>query len=601
MALHGIGCLFSLLRPEILLLSVFCISFRRSVRTMTAPVAEEVVIRTEGNDFMDTADSDSSEGKRTGKSQRSLVSMTDLEVAFPATMKKFPECFLCKKKANMKSPLKSGGYHPWYNYTKVINKQTKEASAKIPKGRICMICRNVYNTIGYDLKYGIKKKFAKYKEEMAKPTGTQLHKIFLEAMATWIKLYNQNDSASSTTKLSLKNKKQVRDMHRRLETAQIKRLKVEKREKEFVERKFWDEKVDGDYDTSKETQLVVDGETKTGVYRWTSREGVFKITDAEETTMENVTVWQEGEGELNEQAMGTKLAYLTQQRQQATKEKDDKTDKTMQGYQRDHLRDLFALVHGANSSSVAKPETADEVDNKSNAEATDNELASDEEELVSSEDDECSDGNEDRVASLFGQRVSAGRASGSSKQTAASTPSKKTSPTSSGKRKADRPDSDCKIGKRYSVAGGSQEHPPPAKTAQTNVQEVTLTRLDGRGERLAQAADDFVEDGSREIEGESFNEEQTGPVMMGDALKVFNTAVAKKGAVFQSISKKSTDMLRRIEASANKECLGQRREKLTELKEKAEAAVGFVNIVLKPCRDIEEALEAAKAGFLISE
>ena len=133
------------------------------------------------------------------------------------------------------------------------------------------------------------------------------------------------------------------------------------------------------------------------------------------------------------------------------------------------------------------------------------------------------------------------------------------------------------------------------------MQEVTLTRLDGRGERLAQAADDFVEDGNREIAGESFNEEQTGPVMMGDALKVFNTAVAKKGTVFQSISKKSTDMLRRIEASANKECLGQRREKLTELKEKAEAAVGFVNIVLKPCRDIEEALEAAKAGLLISE
>ena len=115
------------------------------------------------------------------------------------------------------------------------------------------------------------------------------------------------------------------------------------------------------------------------------------------------------------------------------------------------------------------------------------------------------------------------------------------------------------------------------------------------------AADEFVKDGNREIAGQSFNEEQSGTVLMGDALKVFNSAAAKKGAAFESIRRKTTEFLRRIEASANKECLGQRREKLTELKEKAEAAARFVNIVVKPCRDIEEALEAAKAGLPISE
>ena len=89
---------------------------------MAALVAEEVVIRTEPHDYMDADSSDSSGGK----SQPSDVSLTDLEVTFPETMKKFPECFLCKKAATSKSPLKSGGYLPWYNYTRVINKKTKE-------------------------------------------------------------------------------------------------------------------------------------------------------------------------------------------------------------------------------------------------------------------------------------------------------------------------------------------------------------------------------------------------------------------------------------------------------------------------------------------
>ena len=74
-------------------------------------------------DEMDGAESESSDGKRTGKSQQSLVSLTDLETTFPQGMTKFPTCFLCQQTANSGSPLKGGGLRPWLNYKRVVKKK----------------------------------------------------------------------------------------------------------------------------------------------------------------------------------------------------------------------------------------------------------------------------------------------------------------------------------------------------------------------------------------------------------------------------------------------------------------------------------------------
>ena len=74
-------------------------------------------------DDMDGAESESSDGKRTGKSQQSLVSLTDLETTFPLGMA-IPTCFLCQQTANSANPLKGGGLRrPWLFCKKVINKK----------------------------------------------------------------------------------------------------------------------------------------------------------------------------------------------------------------------------------------------------------------------------------------------------------------------------------------------------------------------------------------------------------------------------------------------------------------------------------------------
>jgi hypothetical protein len=541
-------------------------------------------------DDMDGAESESSDGKRTGKSQQSLVSLTDLETTFPQGMTKFPTCFLCQQTANSVSPLKGGGLRPWLNYKRVVKKKSKQATAKIPKGKLCAICRTVYKTIGYDHKYGIKNAFAKYKEAISNPSeGTKTHKVFLSAVVDWIKQYNRQDAfdshGNSKTRMSLKSRKQMLDRHRLIETSKSNTLRVHGREKVFIEQKYWDATKDGgDYDKSKEIELVIDGVTKAGCYKWTGRQGVHKVEELDDTTMTEKTVEQEGEGDLNDQAMANTAEALNLQRRAAIRERDDHA---VDGDILD-LSQLFATVAGGGKPSNADGKEAEGVPKKKEAddEATEDELGSDEEEVASSENDDDGDADE-RFSLFFGKKQKLGSSTGPS------TPSKnkKSSPASSSQKKSHGPDSAAKVGKRSSGGTGSEETSPPAKAPR----KLDITRLDGRGERLAQAVDECLSEEGAQIEGVSFDEEQLGTALFGTALADFNSSVTKKGVKFEATRKKIGDMIKRVEASANKESLGRRHEQLLLLKEKSDVASQFVQFILKPCRDINSALEAIKA------
>ena len=541
-------------------------------------------------DDMDGAESESSDGKRTGKSQQSLVSLTDLETTFPQGMAKFLTCFLCQQTANSVSPLKGGGLRPWLNYKRVVNKKSKQATAKIPKGKICSICRTVYKTIGYDHKYGIKNAFAKYKETISNPSeGTKTHKVFLSAVADWIKQYNREDAfdshGNSKTRMSLKSRKQVHARHRLIETSKTNTLRVHGREKVFVEQKHWDRTKDGgDYDKSKEVELVIDGVAKAGCFKWTGRAGVHKVEELDDTTMTEKTVEQEGEGDLNDLAMANTAEALNLQRKAAIRERDDHA---VDGDILD-LSQLFATVAGGGKPSKADGKEAEGVPKKKEAddEATEDELGSDEEEVASSEGDDDGDADE-RFSHFFGKKQKLGSSKGPS------TPSKnkKSSPASSSQKKSHGPASAAKAGKRPSGGTGSEETSPPAKVPR----QFDITRLDGRGERLAQTVDECLSEEGARIEGVSFDEEQLGTALFGTALADFNSAVNKKGVTFDATRKKFLDMIRRVEASANKESLGRRREQLLLLKEKSDAGHNFVQYILKPCRDINSALESIKA------
>jgi hypothetical protein len=532
-------------------------------------------------DDMDGADSESSDGKRTRKSHQSLVSLTDLETTFPPGMTKFPTCFLCQQTANSANPLKGGGLRPWLVYKRVINKKTK-ATGKIPKGKICLICRRVYKTIGYDYKYGVKHAFANYKEAIAKPSGTQTHKVFLSAVVDWIDQYNLEHGLVSKKRMSLRNSKQVIARHRR--------------DMEFGEQKHWDlEKDGGVYDKSKEVELVIDGVTKVGCLKRTGRQGVHKGEDLDDTTMIEKTVEQEGEGDLNDLAMANTAEALNLQRKAVIKEH---SERTVDGNILD-LNQLCAIAPGKEEPSNADGKEAEGVPKKKEAddEAMEDELGSDEEEVASPEDDDDGDGDE-RFSHFFGKKQKLGSSTGPS------TPSNntKSSPASSSQKQSRGPDSAAKVGKRPSGGTGSEETSPPAKAPR----KLDITRLDykldGRGQRLAQAVDECLSEEGARIEGVSFDEEQIGTAL--DSIvsfdKAFHLSVTKKAVTFVATRRRIVHMIRRVEASANKKSLGPRCEQLLLLKAKSEAVCNFSQFILKPCQDIGSALEAVKAGLPIS-
>ena len=521
-------------------------------------------------DDMDGADSGSSDGKRTRKPHQSLVLLTDLETAFPPGMTKFPTCFLCQQTANSANPLKGGGLRPWLFYTRVISKKTK-ATGKIPKGKICLICRRVYKTIGYDYKYGVKDAFANYKEAIAKPSGgTQTHKVFLSAVVDWIDQYNLEDGSESKKRMSLRNSKQVIARHRR--------------DMEFGEQKHWDlEKDGGVYDKSKEVELVIDGVTKVGCLKWTGRQGVHKGEDLDDTTMIEKTVEQEGEGDLNDLAMANTAEALNLQRNAVIKEH---SERTVDGNILD-LNQRCAIAPGKEKPSNADGKEAEGVPKKKEAddEAMEDELGSDEEEVASLEDDDDGDGDE-RFSHFFGKKQKLGSSTGPS------TPSNntKSSPASSSQKQSRGPDSAAKVGKRPSGGTGSEETSPPAKAPR----KLDITRLDGRGQRLAQAVDECLSEEGARIEGVSFDEEHVGTAF------AFHFSVTTKAVTFEATRRRIVHMIRRVDASANWLQLAARREQLLLLKAKSEAACNFSQFILKPCQDIGSALKAVKAGLPIS-
>ena len=118
-----------------------------------------------------------------------------------------------------------------------------------------------------------------------------------------------------------------------------------------------------------------------------------------------------------------------------------------------------------------------------------------------SEDDDDGDGDE-RFSHFFGKKQKLGSSTGPS------TPSNntKSSPASSSQKQSRGPDSAAKVGKRPSGGTGSEETSPPAKAPR----KLDITRLDGRGQRLAQAVDECLSEEGARIEGVSFDEEQLG-------------------------------------------------------------------------------------------
>ena len=108
-------------------------------------------------------------------------------------------CMLCSAKSTDPTPLTSSALGleeaaedavsklPWKCHRKVTDRVTSE-QARVPEGRLCLICFNVYRMLGLDAKHGAPKSYVK--KVITEKQGN--HGNFLATRTKWIEEHNLN-------------------------------------------------------------------------------------------------------------------------------------------------------------------------------------------------------------------------------------------------------------------------------------------------------------------------------------------------------------------------------------------------------------------------
>ena len=224
--------------------------------------------------------------------------LSSLRVVY--NLSKACECQLCNSKSTDDSPLAAavGGStrRPWRSYKKVKDRVSGE-TVKVPEGKLCLLCFNVYRMLGLDAKYGKVKEYVK--KVIVDKTDKQSNRSnFLSALKTWIDEHNQNPDM-----VRLKDKDAVMKAHTTLTTSKTmgSRLKAPKRL--FILKEDWNEQKYGPLSEQKISERDVFGVRREGVYRLAGEQGHYEVEDFDESALTEQTVEHDGEGPLAEQGL----------------------------------------------------------------------------------------------------------------------------------------------------------------------------------------------------------------------------------------------------------------------------------------------------------
>jgi hypothetical protein len=271
-----------------------------------------------------------SDGGRTSKTNTSADSDGDNMVICHAHAGgkqggKLAVCAFCNKKADSPSPLSGsapddahGGCVPWRSYQKYPHGLGDDPTPfKKPSGDACTICSQSYVASGMFAQHGKLSVYKKAVIDKNTAESTAIHKVFSEMRAIWIKEYNVEHksnfpafTASGKLARRLSTTGTTKMKSRYVEVRQQTKTTIAGRERAFVEKEHWDEKLDGTYDASKETTEVLLGKVRRGCWKWIGRPGVWKGSTEEATMIDDVHVEESGGGGLVENAANVKAKTL---------------------------------------------------------------------------------------------------------------------------------------------------------------------------------------------------------------------------------------------------------------------------------------------------
>ena len=103
---------------------------------------------------------------------------------------------------------------------------------RTPKGCLCLICRNVFSAIGYEMEFS---GFKSYKKVMTTPLGQEKHSNFLRSLSMWIAKHNCGEK-------TIRGKTELMQVHRKVQVEKAAKAGFKGRKKVFIEEKNWDPK-----------------------------------------------------------------------------------------------------------------------------------------------------------------------------------------------------------------------------------------------------------------------------------------------------------------------------------------------------------------------
>ena len=358
----------------------------------------------------------------------------------------------------------------------------------------------------------------------------------------WIDQFNDEYKIAFGTKkktaLTLAGQSKVKSRY--VEVRKEMKTSVGGRERNFIEKEHWDEKLDGKYDKSKEITEFIQGRTRTGCWKWIGRAGVWKGTTEESTTIVDAHVEESGCGGLFENAADVKANTLKTGLLAMEAECDTHSvEAPVLGFE-----DLLSLA-GFNQEAPllgGMPGEAEEG-------GVEEQAAADAEEGVPENSDESESSQDDKARCSGYFAVPGATASGRIAKGVApkAAPTKVVAHTASGQ--ATKAKATGKGAKPKAVKAGVI-----AKTKAAGQANQPTLRVDGRSERLRKGIDEDLQKVGDALKLVAFNESVDGLFLTGDALKAFQQELTKKAQVF-ALQKSPSEHVRRKSLVRSKDSL----------------------------------------------
>ena len=497
-------------------------------------------------------------------------------------------CLMCGSSAANASPLQTPsamaageGRIQWAKYRPIYagDADDKGATSRRPYGKQCAICRNVFNALGLEDRFGT---IRQYYTHACKPENAAEFRLFMTSRSEWIVQHNgQNLDADVRDHLRIKGAKELKARFTTLATTKSDKVSFEGPEFEFVTSEAFNPKLDGEWDPAKVTCHFILGAKREGIWILRGREGVFKSKQKESTGSKQETVEDDGGGPFAQQRLENKMLVINGAKAKFEKERSQKC--IVKPLATDAVNMLDLLVQAGVGQQASNHQAEQEGSRRSSDPTGSGALRCKVESDESGDDEDVTKGAPaSRLASLFsslqdGPRSGAGGAikaplpasraaraiTGASGNVAARASGHVAASQAEAK---PEPRSDCGAGARV-----GRERPPASAS-------VSQALFDGRTRRIIESLTSSAQAIEISLESISFDEDldcnadKTKKHQLSDLLKAKGRKIAK-------IQGDVNSALQRIKSSASQGALEEIRDRFQTLSEKALLIMKFHQIV----------------------